>query len=302
MFVARNWAGNATSANPAGLLYRAEIDYTIPSIVSLTQESMYNPVCTDHTVTATIDPAAPGIVVTFVVTGANVQTGTATTNASGVATFTYHGDNPGIDSITAYIDLDCPPDGQDGEDPVWEGASLTKYWLHCFVTGGGNITEGRRKGAAKITFGGNVGFTLEGDIVGQWNIVFHNVNNDNFDKGHFHTTSFTELYFGNVDGCPEPDPPDADYNYAHFVAFGKFNGEPGWKVRFNMTDYGEGNKDEPDGIRIRLYNTSNVVVYDSSSSGSPNGDFPNEGTCALANRTGLDGGNIQIHPPEIPLP
>lgn len=301
-FVVRNWANLGTyPGNPTGLLYRVEVEYDVPSLGELSPTPAYNPVCTEHTVSVTIDPAEEGVEVHFDIDGPNSsKSGSATTGADGIARFTYHGENPGTDVVTAYIDLDGEDDLDVGEPTSTNTA--TKYWLEHFVTGGGIITEGRGKTAARITFGGNVGFTLEGDIVGQWNIVFHNVNNDAIDKGHFHTTQFTELYFGNVDACPEPDPPDAEYNYAHFVAFGEFNGVPGWKVRFNMTDYGEGKRVDPDGIRIRLYNTSNVVVYDSSDSGSPVGDFPNQGICATANRTWLDGGNIQIHPPEIPTP
>ena len=54
------------------------------------------------------------------------------------------------------------------------------------------------------------------------------------------------ILFSTVGGYPEPDPPDADYNYAHWVATGKFNGEDGWEVKVNVTDFGEGKRVEPD--------------------------------------------------------
>ncbi|MCL4524660.1 MAG: Ig-like domain-containing protein, partial [Acidobacteria bacterium] len=58
-----------------------------------------------HTVTATVldiyGNGIAGVPVTFDVTGANTATGSATTNASGVATFTYAGNSSGLDTIVA---------------------------------------------------------------------------------------------------------------------------------------------------------------------------------------------------------
>jgi len=63
------------------------------------------PVGSEHTLTATLtdrnDAPVAGQVVQFTVTGANATTGTATTNGSGVATFTYEGDNAGTDQAQA---------------------------------------------------------------------------------------------------------------------------------------------------------------------------------------------------------
>jgi hypothetical protein len=291
---ATGWYG---SNNPPGY---ADFDFIKAIAIepdSLTPSEDYNPVGTEHEVTATVTPAVADVEVWFEVTGANTASGSELTNATGLATFTYTGTNAGEDTIRAYFDTDGSGHWDDGEPTT---NTVTKYWLEPFVTGGGIITEGRGKTAAKITFGGNVGFDENGDEVGQWNINFHNVNNPDIAKGHFHSTEITDIGFFDIVACPEPDPPDADYNYAHFVATGRFNGVDGWEVRFNMTDYGEGNKTEPDGIRVRLWDASHVLVYDSSATGTPPGDFPNEGGCALANRTRLDGGNIQIHPPAIP--
>lgn len=63
------------------------------------------PVLSPHTVravfrTASGDPV-PGLEVNFNVTGANAASGTATTNALGVAVFTYSGSNTGVDTIVA---------------------------------------------------------------------------------------------------------------------------------------------------------------------------------------------------------
>ena len=166
--------------------------------------------------------------------------------------------------------------------------------MQHYVTGGGNITEGKGKTALKITFGGNVGLMDNyGDPVGNWNIVFHNVSTDSIDKGHFKATEITQIGFFYEPLLPDADPPDADYNYAHFNANGTLNGEDGYWVRVNVTDCGEGKNTVPDQIRIRLYHGS-ALIYDSHADDFPDAD--------PASRTNLDGGNIQIHPPEIPIP
>jgi hypothetical protein len=76
--------------------------------LSLTPATDTNPVGTQHTVTATVRDAAgnpvPGVTVRFSVTGANTASGSATTNASGEATFTYTGTNAGGDAIHAFAD------------------------------------------------------------------------------------------------------------------------------------------------------------------------------------------------------
>jgi len=301
--------------NGSWLAFSGEIDEvriwdtaTRSFVLDAEPEEDVNPQDTQHTITATVEISkvgggttpAPGETVNFDVTGANPQSGSDDTDSSGVATFTYTGSMMGTDTINAWVDQDWSGDFNSAND-AWD--EVTKYWLEHFVTGGGIIREGKGKNAYSITFGGNVGYDLVGNEVGQWNINFHNVNDSAIDKGHFHSTEITDIGFFDITVCPEPDPPDADYNYAHFVATGRFNGEDGWEVRFNMTDYGEGNKTEPDGIRVRLWNASHILVYDSSETGeSYTGVFTNEGRCALARRTRLDGGNIQIHPPEMPTP
>jgi hypothetical protein len=74
------------------------------SEITLAPLTATNAVGTTHTVTATVKEggvAQVGVTVTFTVTGANPQTGTGTTNATGEATFTYTGKNAGTDMITA---------------------------------------------------------------------------------------------------------------------------------------------------------------------------------------------------------
>ena len=74
-----------------------------------------------HTVTATLtNDGSPdgGETIAFVVTGANPGSGTATTNAAGVATFTYTGTAVGTDTITASFDLPGSAAGAEASDSV----------------------------------------------------------------------------------------------------------------------------------------------------------------------------------------
>ncbi|MFQ5933553.1 MAG: PKD domain-containing protein, partial [Dehalococcoidia bacterium] len=76
-----------------------------PDPILLEPAAATNPVGMPHTVTATVTDLLgnpiPGLPITFDVTGANTTTGEATTDASGRASFTYGGANPGQDDILA---------------------------------------------------------------------------------------------------------------------------------------------------------------------------------------------------------
>jgi hypothetical protein len=262
----------------------------------------YNPLGFEwwHCVKATVDPPESGATVYFEVEGAHNITTSRVTNDSGEAIFCYFGINPGEDTILAYTNMNGVPGYQEGEDI---GLELTKFWLQHYITGGGNINTGRGKNEYKITFGGNVGLMDDyGDPVGQWNVNFHNVSVDALDKGHFHTTEITSLTFKRLFMCDQPDPPDAYFNWAWFKADGRFKGQDGWvedwSIDVRVADFGEG-KHATDSIRILLYNDADVLVYDSWASG----DFDAEDTCGWIYRLRhrLDGGNIQIHPPEMPI-
>jgi hypothetical protein len=78
-----------------------------------------NVVGTQHTVTATLDPPQQDVNVTFTVTGPNAQVGAATTDANGVATFTYVGNNLGTDFLTASVgNVSSNQVAKDWIDPV----------------------------------------------------------------------------------------------------------------------------------------------------------------------------------------
>ena len=134
-----------------GLVDLADPDCVIPSTfdLDLTPATATNPVDTEHTVTATLtDNGSPvdAAPIGFTVDGVNPTTGTATTNACGVATFTYTGNNPGDDTITAcYEQTDTPP--------CEALASATKTWTPV-DTGGPTVTESSEP--PTVTAGNNV--------------------------------------------------------------------------------------------------------------------------------------------------
>jgi hypothetical protein len=101
-----------------------------PATLTLTPAADTNPVGTEHCVTATVrdqfgDPL-PGVTVRFSVTGSVSDSGSATTNASGQATFCYDGPTaPGADMIHAFADTDNDST-QDTGEPFGDA---TKTWV-----------------------------------------------------------------------------------------------------------------------------------------------------------------------------
>lgn len=159
-----------------------------------------------------------------------------------------------------------------------------------FLTGGGQITNGRGRNVERISFGGNVGFLVDGSFVGQWQTNFHNLIGTPLTGVQFHSTQITGLQFLN-DGGDGPAPPPAAANIGAFDAIGRVGQEDGWLLKVCLADRGEPGKDN-DSIRMRLINPGGVLVYDSLS------DFASEdnsivGVCR--DRHQLDAGNFQIH-------
>ncbi len=189
-------------------------DYGNFSVGSLTPEVGYNPVGSEHAVTAMIDPALSYIPVLFDIDGPNSsESDTVSTDGTGVASLTYTGANPGTDTITACVDVN--DDGScSGETSA---VSATKYWLKYYFTGGGNVKDGK---TLKWTFGGNVGWDENGLPVGQFQIV------DHVNKVVCHFNSISSLAF------PESDT-------ALFIASGKCNQEPVENMTFTVEDNAE---------------------------------------------------------------
>lgn len=95
--------------------------------LTLSPASAENPTGTPHTVTATLTDENGDAVanedVEFEASGANSASGSASTDSSGQATFTYTGNNAGSDVITACYDAD-----DDGSCEAT--ASATKDWIN----------------------------------------------------------------------------------------------------------------------------------------------------------------------------
>jgi hypothetical protein len=101
---------------------------SVPTPIKLTPVASTQSIVKSQTVTATIAPPAEGRSVRFTVeAGPNVGvTGSATTNASGQATFTYTSDVPGTDHLRAYFTFfDATDWPSNGATVLWTGASGT---------------------------------------------------------------------------------------------------------------------------------------------------------------------------------
>ena len=103
----------------------------VDPVLTLTPEDADNPIGTSHTVTATVLTGPfpeDGKNVVFTVTGVNPTSGSDVTDLAGVATFTWIGPMPGVDTVTAFLDLDG--DGvQDADETVMDTA--TKEWINA---------------------------------------------------------------------------------------------------------------------------------------------------------------------------
>ena len=145
----------------------------VPATLVLTPVTATNVVGTPHTVTATVTDAfgnpTPGITVRFSVTGPTFpspSSGSATTNGSGVATFTFTASLPGTNAITAYADTN----GNGMQDVGEPSGAATKIWTpppstafcQVTITNGGWIIANN---GDKATFGGNAKVSGDGLVV-----------------------------------------------------------------------------------------------------------------------------------------
>ena len=159
-----------------------------------------------------------------------------------------------------------------------------------FLTGGGQITNGRGRNVERVSFGGNVGYLADFSLVGQWQTNFHNVFGTPLTGVQFHSTEILSLQFLD-DGGAGPNPPPANANVAGFNALGRVGQEDGWLLRVCLADRGEPGKDN-DSIRLHLISPGGVLVYDSFVDFDSQDDSL-EGPCGDRHR--LDAGNFQIH-------
>jgi len=94
------------------------------------------------------------------------------------------------------------------EDADEKNIRLTRsFWVvDGYVGGGGHLLEeigDKRKDWLDVSFGGAVANAGSDGLIGEWEVNFHNVNEDGFDKSKFHTTNITNLnfYTGNDPSC-----------------------------------------------------------------------------------------------------
>jgi hypothetical protein len=154
-----------------------------PTTLTLEPATATNTVGTTHCVTATVEDAfgnpVPGVTVRFsvptsVATFANPSSGSATTNASGEATFCYSASLPGEDAITAYADTDNDST-QDAGEPT---GAATKTWTpppstafcEVKITQGGWIVA---LNGDRASFGGNAKVDKDGNVQGSENYQDH---------------------------------------------------------------------------------------------------------------------------------
>lgn len=173
------------------------------------------------------------------------------------------------------------PREDSGEAPI----RLTRWFYVADgrISGGGQIIEEhgeKHKDWYKISFGGGIWDVGSEGYIGEWEVNFHNVSEDELDKTKFHTTDIEVINFY----LPTSGTCVAAMN---FTASGEWNGMPGYKIKFRA-----GDADGPKGldtVRVQLYNPSNIEIYDTHDDG-----FKDESSCVGSSRTGLDNGNIKI--------
>jgi hypothetical protein len=258
----------------------------------------YNPMGSDHTVTVDIGVPVADVPVLFEVSGVNPTSGSEMTNAAGVASFTWTGTNPGTDTVTACFDANSSGSCDAGE--MFASSDATKKWWDVSINGGGQIlqadpADSRGKNPFKISFGGYLYQLGSEGLECEWQVNFHNVSNDVYDKAVFHATSCSDL-------DDTFDPLEAD-GVVNFKAHGTLNGVAGYTILFRMEDFTE--PSVMDTIRMEVYQGS-TRIYDTSPDVSNvanavhfpddayGGDFDDESTIFGGNRTFLDNGNIQI--------
>jgi hypothetical protein len=153
------------------------------------------------------------------------------------------------------------------------------------VNGGGQLLEpmgAKRSQWHKISFGGWVQKNGS-DMTGEWEVNFHNVGDDTYDKSKFYATKFVAVNFftGNSGTC---------HSAFNFTANGKWNNKPGYKIIFRGGDFGSPGRN--DTARVTLYAPGGGKIYDTEESWG--GEFNNESSCVGTARTGLDKGNLTI--------
>jgi hypothetical protein len=247
-----------------------------------------NPVGIEHkvwvdlgTLPVVLAPKISGIPVKFKIDGVNSSlTGTVVTDSNGIATFTYTGVNDGRDTIWAFIDSN-----NNGQFDTGEPRSLNstdKWWVAHFVTGGGNVKEGKK---VAWTFAGMVGVNPEGGAVGSFEIK------DNINKLTYQLDQFIVLSF--YDG--PTNSPSATNSTVRFRGIGTRIDSAGIVDEVTMVIIMQDVK-EPgagsDKIAVELVSVDGVVNPQGLIGSVDVPDLPPIPTLQLKT---ISGGNFQIH-------
>lgn len=184
-----------------------------------------NPVGISHTVWVELSIPHEGVKVAFKIEGANSGASDyAYTDATGKATFTYNGDNAGIDGIWAYIDVDNDGnwlhDDQNGNGVLDPGEpceprttnTTTKSWVENFITGAGIIKNENKEVEWAFNFQPKLGVSPEGGVVGQFQIIKY----DGTDLVSYNMSQFEMLGFSGE----ETSSPSASNNTVRFRGTG----------------------------------------------------------------------------------
>jgi hypothetical protein len=169
-----------------------------------------------------------------------------------------------------------------GEDESDIRLTREFYVADWGVYGGGQIieeTDSKPKNDFKISFGGWA-YDVGSSHMGEWEVNFHNVDDDIYDKSKFRGTDITNMnwYTPTSNTCTSA---------MNLTVNGEWNGNPGYKLVMRAGDNGAPGKG--DTVRFELWN-GGIRVYDTSL----DGDFPNDSSCRGTNRTYLDHGNLTI--------
>jgi hypothetical protein len=173
----------------------------------------------------------------------------------------------GLEIIKLFVSLNDPVLG--GESGAVDSLDFTRTG-GCWLTSGGFLnafsSKGRRE---RHSFGGNVGPPPSG----AWEHQDHG-HRQNF---HSNDAHITECFH---DGGNGPGNPKADDNVARFEGTGRLNNVDGFAFEAEVIDRGEPGSD--DHYKIKVWRISDGEVFINVSDT-------------------LDGGNLQIHPPNPSL-
>jgi len=170
--------------------------------------------------------------------------------------------------------------------------------LPQYLTGGGQIVTDnpntKKKDQAKVSFAGNLGYTGDFVLMGQYQFHLHNVNDTlapGLDGAIFHSISVSQLVFGQ-DAGDGPAPPPAEANVAYYQIDGRLKMKggkfvDGYTIYAYVADRGEPGVN--DSINFALWDGGGVVY-------SSTWDFPHDSSVLGSTVTEfLSAGNLQIH-------